>query len=266
MHKPCGRWPSTGVLDRTQKALAAFVLILGLAALAVQLRQLACHRQPTYTILHTSTSSTDLQGADAASPGHVEASLASLDNHGSRSSRGGSTSNFIHDASQLSFAQSSGGGGAGRRSGSSLNGRMRKGISRARDSRSAQPQQSTVHGWAQSWGDIAYYIGEGLNPRRMANCVNERFTPKNMTWAAAMADDTASLKALGVWWSRKQASIPVTLVTQVCCPLSMLSCPWQPWFIYRLAHRYLHSCLPASTMQRGTPGSPCTAVCLDPAS
>ena len=56
--------------------------------------------------------------------------------------------------------------------------------------------------------------GAPPNPLQVVNCINAKYTPKDMDWARAMNDDPAALKIAGAWWSAKTRSVPVTLVTQ----------------------------------------------------
>ncbi len=37
-----------------------------------------------------------------------------------------------------------------------------------------------------------------VNMMKLVDCVNQHYIPKNMTWATAMADDPASVKASAV--------------------------------------------------------------------
>mmetsp|Transcript_23209 Transcript_23209/g.50938 ORF Transcript_23209/g.50938 Transcript_23209/m.50938 type:complete len:525 (-) Transcript_23209:908-2482(-) len=71
---------------------------------------------------------------------------------------------------------------------------------------------------SKAWAPILKVNSTGYplepNPLRLANCINERYVPKNMTWQRAMSDDLAAVAIAGVWWSGKQRNVPVTLVTQ----------------------------------------------------
>lgn len=54
-----------------------------------------------------------------------------------------------------------------------------------------------------------------IAPQAMMKCINERYVPRVVTWNKAMADVLPSVKTVGIWWSNKTASIPMTIVTQL---------------------------------------------------
>lgn len=48
----------------------------------------------------------------------------------------------------------------------------------------------------------------------LISCVNTDYNIKNMTWVRAMNDELNSVALAGVWWSQKDRSVPLTIVTQ----------------------------------------------------
>lgn len=57
---------------------------------------------------------------------------------------------------------------------------------------------------------------EFTNPhlRSLVSCVNQDYQIKNMTWIKAMNDELNPVALAGVWWSEKNRSVPLTIVTQ----------------------------------------------------
>ena len=54
-------------------------------------------------------------------------------------------------------------------------------------------------------------------PSDLAQCVygNGKGDARKLDWQGAMSDIEAELDVAGIWWSAKDRSVPITLVTQV---------------------------------------------------
>lgn len=78
---------------------------------------------------------------------------------------------------------------------------------------SSRPAESAVSG--NSLPLVSADPADQAQANALLDCVNGKYSPKPVSWSSAMSDAPASVRILGLWWSSKVMSSPVTVVTQL---------------------------------------------------